>query len=95
LFGADSRLLSFELARADATVEFLNRLRIPIKATGLGDTRTLVIPVASTIFLEAGAAIRMSMGIPDGMIRVSVGIEDVKDLIEDFEQALQFVDLPK
>ncbi|KER72395.1 cystathionine gamma-synthase family protein [Burkholderia cepacia] len=95
LFRADSWLLSFELTRADATVEFLNYLRIPIKATGLGDTRTLVIPVASTIFWEAGAAIRLSMGIPDGMIRVSVGIEDAEDLIEDFERALKFVDSPK
>jgi len=65
-----------------------NRLRLPIKATGLGDTRTLIIPVAHTIFWEAGAAVRAAMGIADGMIRLSVGLEELEDLRADFEQAL-------
>ncbi|GAB2904044.1 cystathionine gamma-synthase family protein [Microvirgula curvata] len=87
LFRASSWLLSFELGDAARTNEFLNTLQVPIKATGLGDTRTLIIPVASTIFWEAGPARRKEMEIPDGLIRVSVGIEEVEDLIEDFTQA--------
>jgi O-acetylhomoserine (thiol)-lyase len=63
-------------------------LQLPIKATGLADTRTLIIPVAHTIFWEAGAEVRAAMGIADGMIRVSVGLEEPDDLLADFEQAL-------
>jgi O-acetylhomoserine (thiol)-lyase len=86
--GSGSWLLAFELRDADALLPVLNRLRIPIKATGLGDARTLVIPVAPTIYWEAGAAVRAEMGIADGLIRVSVGLEDAQDLIADFDQAL-------
>ena len=88
LFSAGSWLLSFELRDANALVPVLNRLQLPIKATGLGDNRTLIIPVAPTIFFEAGAAVRAEMGIADGLIRLSVGLEDADDLIADFAQAL-------
>ncbi|MCW7537508.1 cystathionine gamma-synthase family protein [Aquabacterium sp. A7-Y] len=87
-FGAGSWLLSFELRDPGSMCRVINKLRIPIKATGLGDTRTLVIPVAPTIFWEAGAQVRAAMGISDGMVRISAGIEDTDDLIADFEQAL-------
>lgn len=88
LFGAGSWLMSFELHDLDACLAFINRLRVPITATGMGDTRTLIIPVAPTIFWEAGAEVRASMGIGDGMVRLSVGLEDSADLLADFEQAL-------
>lgn len=87
LFRGNAWLLSFELFDAAQTNTLLNTLQVPIKATGLGDTRTLVIPVASTIFWEAGPEKRKEMDIPDGMVRVSVGLEEVGDLIADFEQA--------
>lgn len=87
-FSAGSWLLSFELRDASDCFAFINRLQLPIKATGLGDTRTLVIPVAPTIFWEAGAQVRAEMGIADGLIRLSVGLEDCADLVADFEQAL-------
>jgi len=88
LFSAGSWLLAFELRDASRCLPVLDRLRLPIKATGLGDTRSLVIPVAPTIFWEAGAQVRAEMGIADGLVRVSVGLEDAADLIADFEQAL-------
>jgi O-acetylhomoserine (thiol)-lyase len=87
-FSAGSWLLSFELRDSSRCLEFVNRLQIPVKATGLADTRTLVIPVAPTIFWEAGAEVRATMGIGDGMIRLSVGLEDLADLLADFAQAL-------
>jgi O-acetylhomoserine (thiol)-lyase len=59
-----------------------------ISSSNLGDTRTLAIPVAHTIFYEMGAARRASMGISDSMIRFSVGIEDTQDLLDDFSRAL-------
>ncbi|WP_347558019.1 cystathionine gamma-synthase family protein [Robbsia sp. KACC 23696] len=88
LFKAYSWLLSFELHDAAAMSDVLNRLQLPIKATGLGDTRTLIIPVAPTIFWEAGAEVRAQMGIADGLVRLSVGLESLDDLIADFAQAL-------
>jgi O-acetylhomoserine (thiol)-lyase len=88
LFAAGSWLLSFELSDPTTLVEVLNRLSLPIKATGLGDTRTLIIPVAPTIFWEAGQEARAAMGIAEGLIRLSVGLEDEADLIADFEHAL-------
>ena len=89
LFAAGSWLLSFELRDPSSMVDVLNRLTLPIKATGLGDTRTLIIPVAPTIFWEAGAEARAAMGIAEGLIRVSVGLEDEADLIADFDRALE------
>ncbi len=88
LFGAGSWLLAFELRDARSLLPVINRLRLPVKATGMGDNRTLIIPVAPTIFWEAGAAARAEMGIADGLVRLSVGLEDADDLIADFEQAL-------
>ncbi len=88
LFTSGSWLLSFELANAEDCLAFINRLTIPTVGTGLADTRSLVIPVATTIFWEAGAAVRAQMGIGDGLIRFSVGLEDLADLQADFAQAL-------
>ena len=88
-FKAGSWLMAFELRDADNCLSMINRLQLAIKATGLADNRTLVIPVAHTIFWEAGAAVRADMGIADGMVRVSVGLEDSADLIADFAQALE------
>lgn len=88
LFKAGSWLMAFELADPSQLVPVLNRLQLPIKATGLADTRTLIIPVAPTIFWEAGPEVRAAMGIADGLIRVSVGLEDLPDLLADFDQAL-------
>ena len=87
-FKAGSWLMSIELADPNFCFEFLNRLKSAIRSTGLADNRTLVIPVAHTIFWEVGAKVRAEMGISDGLIRISVGLENVDDLISDFEQAL-------
>ncbi|MFZ6721160.1 cystathionine gamma-synthase family protein [Undibacterium sp. Ji49W] len=88
LFRAYGALFSFELKPEIDCFDYLNRLKLAINATHLGDTRTLVIPVAHTIFFEMGAERRAGMGIADSLIRVSVGIEDTQDLLTDFAQAL-------
>lgn len=87
-FKSGSWAMSFELHDPEQCLPLCNRLQLPVKATGLGDTRSLIIPVAHTIFWEAGPEVRASMGIADSMIRFSVGLEDPADLIADFEQAL-------
>src|SRR5262249_8763418 len=88
LFGAAGGLLSFELADGIDCFDFMNRLRIVVLSSNLGDNRTLAIPVAQTIFWEMGAERRAAMGIADSLIRLSVGIEEPEDLVSDFEQAL-------
>jgi len=88
LFAHFGALLSFELAPAVDCFDFLNRLRCVVLSSNLGDNRTLAIPVAHTIYWEMGAERRASMGIADSLIRVSVGIEDRGDLLDDFAQAL-------
>ncbi|MGV3654776.1 MAG: cystathionine gamma-synthase family protein [Noviherbaspirillum sp.] len=88
LFKAFGGLFSFELKDGIDCFDYLNRLKLAIPASNLGDTRTLIIPVAHTIFHEMGPERRASMGIAESLIRVSVGIEDTADLLEDFGRAL-------
>lgn len=87
LFRHPGALFSFELSHQVDLWEFLNALRIVIKSSNLGDNRTLAIPVAHTIYFEMGPERRASMGIDDALIRISVGIEETEDLINDFAQA--------
>jgi O-acetylhomoserine (thiol)-lyase len=89
LFKAGGSLFSFELKDGIDCFDYLNRLKLGIPASNLGDTRTLVIPVAHTIFFEMGPERRASMGIAESLIRVSVGIEDTADLLDDFGSALR------
>lgn len=86
--GGYGPLMSFELRPGADVFAFLDALRLVILSSHLADNRTLAIPVAQTIFWEAGAERRAAMGIADGLIRLSVGIEDVADLQADLAQAL-------
>lgn len=88
LFRKPGAIMSIDLADNVDCFDFLNRLQCVITSSNLGDTRTLAIPVAHTIFYEMGAERRASMGIGEGMIRLSIGIEDMDDLLADFAQAL-------
>lgn len=81
-------ILSLDLKDGADCFAFLNDLKLVLNATHLGDTRTLAIPVAHTIYFEMGAEQRAKAGISDNMIRLSVGIEDIDDIIADFDQAL-------
>ena len=88
LFRSAGSLMSIELKPGIDCFDVLDALEIPIVASNLGDNRTLAIPVAQTIYFEMGPERRASMGISDGMIRLSIGIEDIDDLLADFSQAL-------
>ncbi|BCE00981.1 cystathionine gamma-synthase family protein [Marinicellulosiphila megalodicopiae] len=85
-FGA---ILSFDLEDDVDVIKVLNKLDIAINATHLGDNRTLILPMAQTIFYEMGPENRKKMNIGDKMIRCTIGIEDTQDLIDDFTQALK------
>jgi len=91
LFRAPGALFSFELSHSVDLWSYLNALRVVIKSSNLGDNRTLAIPVAHTIYFEMGEQRRASMGIDDSLIRISVGIEEADDLVEDFRNAYAVV----
>jgi O-acetylhomoserine (thiol)-lyase len=88
LFTGNSGVLSFELVDGIDCCEVLDKLEIVISSTNLGDNRTLAIPVAPTIYFELGPERRASLGIAESLVRISVGIEDIEDLLGDFSRAL-------
>ena len=82
-------LLSFTVKPEHKDVfAVLDTLQVVMISTHLGDNRTMALPVAQTIYAEMAAEQRLAWGITDGLIRVSVGIEQIDDLIADFAQAL-------
>ncbi len=83
-------MLSFMLKEnsLEAVGRFLPRLRFAHAAANLGAVETIVGPPATTSHVECTAAERAALGIPEGLIRYSTGIEDVEDLIADLEHAL-------
>ncbi|MHB8208262.1 cystathionine gamma-synthase family protein [Mucilaginibacter sp.] len=89
LFAKYGSLMSIELDESVDCFAFLNKLQLVVKSSNLGDTRTLAIPVAQTIFNELGPERRKEMGISDFMVRFSIGIEDIEDLLADFKAALE------
>ena len=88
LFRHPGALFSFELTKDVDIWSFMNDLQVIVKSSNLGDNRTLAIPVAHTIYYEMGPERRASMGIDDSLIRISVGIEETGDLLDDLELAL-------
>ena len=88
--GRAGGLLSFELREQSrvAAFRFMDRLRLCLPATTLGDAWSLVSYPSMSSHRNLPEAERRSMGITDGCIRLSVGIECVHDIIEDLEGAL-------
>lgn len=72
----------------DAGRQFLDAVQMVSHSANLGDTRTIVTHPASTTHSKLTPAERAAVGISDGLIRVSVGLEHVADIIADLEQAL-------
>ncbi len=89
LFRSPGWLLAFELKDDADCLPFIDRLSLPIIATGLADTRSLIIPVAHTIFWEMGPERRAEGGIADSLIRFSTGIEELQDILHDVRRALE------
>lgn len=87
-------MLSFEVRPPADPQEILGRLRLAAPALSLGGVETLVCIPALTSHRELEPAQRRAIGIADGLIRVSVGVEDIGDLMADFDQALGCSDVP-
>lgn len=75
----------------ESVCEFLPRLTMAHRAANLGSVETIVGPPATTSHVECTAEERARMGIPEGLVRYSTGIENVDDLKADLDQALQGV----
>lgn len=81
-------MVSFDLESVEAGKSFVNSVRIATLATSLGGVETIVQHAASMTHASIPAQERQRAGISDGLIRMSVGIEDFKDLEADIRQAL-------
>lgn len=88
LGGRGGGILTFRAGSKKRAYAVIDHLRYAIRATSLGDTRTLVIHPASTLYIRSTEEQRKVAGVYDDLIRVSVGIEDVADLIGDFREAI-------
>ncbi|HXH69908.1 MAG TPA: PLP-dependent aspartate aminotransferase family protein, partial [Pyrinomonadaceae bacterium] len=73
----------------EAAFRFADALKLCVRATSLGDIFTLVSHSATSSHRELSPKRRADLGISDGLVRISVGIEDTKDIIADIEQALE------
>ena len=89
--GAYGGVLSLELEDKDAAFRFVNALHLIKRATNINDNKSLVIHPASTIFADFSSEDRAKMGVPDNLIRLSIGLEDSEDLIHDIHQALNTI----
>lgn len=84
-FGA---ILTFRAGSKERAYKIINGLKIPYILSNIGDTKTLVIHPESTLALHLTKEEKEASGVFDDLIRVSVGIEDIEDLKEDFKQAV-------
>jgi cystathionine gamma-synthase/methionine-gamma-lyase len=89
-------MVAFELANAsqEDVFRFLNALRLIKVATTLGDVHSLVLYPVMSSHRWVPAETRRELGISDGLLRLSVGIEDISDIVEDLERGLRAVALP-
>jgi cystathionine gamma-synthase/methionine-gamma-lyase len=87
LYGA---MISFELKNAGRTevFAFMDRLKLVVRATSLGDVHTMVLYPAMSSHRDVAPKQRERLGITEGLVRLSVGIEAAADIIADLDQAL-------
>lgn len=86
--GIPGTIITFDLESKTACFAFMNKLQIIRRATNLNDNKSLIIHPSSTIYAEFTKEERAEAEIRDTMVRLSVGIENVEDLIADIKQAL-------
>ena len=87
-FGA---MISFEVKGGyESGKKVMDRVKVFARAASLGDTRTLIVHSASTSHRAVPRDQRLAIGVTDGLVRLSVGIEAADDLLQDLDQALAF-----
>jgi cystathionine beta-lyase/cystathionine gamma-synthase len=84
-------MLAFELGSLDAARRLLNGVRLHALAESLGGVESLISHPATMTHASVPVERRQALGITDGLVRISAGIEDIEDLKEDLAQALERV----
>ena len=87
--GKGGAILTIRAGSKERAFRFINALKYALIATNIGDVKTLVIHPESTIYTNCTQQQKLSAGVYDDTIRISVGIEDIDDLTEDFRQAAE------
>ena len=82
-------ILTFQLKAREECFRFMDRLKLVRRATNINDNKTLILHPSSTIYCEYTPEEKEKMGVGDNLIRLSVGIEDVEDLLGDLNDALE------
>jgi len=82
-------IISFELENYEKAKEFVRHLKIFSLVTNIADSKSLVTHPASTTHQQLNKEELIQAGVPEGLVRISVGIEDVEDLIEDLREAFE------
>lgn len=84
-------LLTLRLGSPERCFKLINRLRMVKNLANLGDAKTLIVHPASTIYFNCTESEKIDAGVYPDLLRVSVGIEDIHDIIDDFNEALSEV----
>ena len=87
--GKGGAVITIRAGSKERAFKLINGLKLATNATNIGDVRTLVIHPASTIYTHSSEDRKISAGVFDDTIRISVGIEDTDDLIGDFKQSIE------
>lgn len=83
-------MLAFEVAGIDQGRRLVNNLKLCTLAVSLGNVESLIQHLASMTYASMPPEQRRAIGISDGLLRLSVGIERAEDIITDLEQALKY-----
>ena len=82
-------IITLECGDKETAFKLLNRLKLVTQTANIGDNRTLALHMSSTIYRDFTKETQNYLGVTDGLIRISIGLEDPKVIIEDFLQASQ------
>lgn len=82
-------ILTLDCKDKATAFKLLNQLKVATQTANIGDNRTLALHMASTIYRDFDQATQTFLGVSDGLIRISIGLEDPQIIIQDFLQATQ------
>ena len=82
-------LFTIDMGSQERAYDFLRKTKLATITANIGDSRTLALHMASTIYSDFDAETRKFLGITDGLIRISIGLENPQDIVDDFTKAAQ------
>ena len=82
-------LLTIDMGTKKKAYKFLNTTKLATITANIGDSRTLALHMASTIYSDFDEKTKSFLGITDGLIRISIGLENPQEIIEDFLKAAE------